>query len=182
MRRGEILALRWKNVGDNSGVVRVLESLEQTKSGLRFKPPKSGRARSIRLPAFAIEELRRLKHEQAEDLLALGVRQSGDTLVCPRADGAPMQPRSLTHEFTVLMAKMEDLPRVRFHDLRHSHATQLLLAGVHPKVAQERLGHSTISTTMDLYSHVTETMQEDAAARIDAAFRDGRMGRLEGVR
>jgi integrase len=80
------------------------------------------------------------------------------------------------------MAKMEDLPRVRFHDLRHSHATQLLLAGVHPKVAQERLGHSTISTTMDLYSHVTETMQEDAAARIDAAFRDGRMGRLEGVR
>jgi site-specific recombinase XerD len=55
--------------------------------------------------------------------------------------------------------------------LRHSHATQLLLAGVHPKVAQERLGHSTIATTMNLYSHVTETMQEDAAVRIDAAFR-----------
>jgi integrase len=64
-----------------------------------------------------------------------------------------------------------DFPRVRFHDLRHSHATQLLLAGVHPKVAQERLGHSTISTTLDLYSHVTETMQEDAAGRLDAAFR-----------
>jgi integrase len=60
---------------------------------------------------------------------------------------------------------------VRFHDLRHSHATHLLVAGVHPKVAQERLGHSTITTTLDLYSHVTETMQEDAAAQLDKAFR-----------
>jgi integrase len=62
------------------------------------------------------------------------------------------------------------MPRVRFHDLRHSHATQLLLAGVHPKVAQERLGHATITTTLDLYSHVTDTMQGEAAARLDAAF------------
>jgi integrase len=60
---------------------------------------------------------------------------------------------------------------VRFHDLRHSHATQMLLAGVHPKVAQERLGHSTITTTLDLYSHVTDTMQIDAASRLDAVFR-----------
>ena len=174
MRRGEILALRWKNVGEN-GVARVVESLEQTKAGLRFKPPKGGKVRAVALPAFAIEELRRLKREQAEALLALGVRQSGETLVCARADGKPMQPRSLTHEFTVLIAKQKDLPRVRFHDLRHSHATQLLSAGVHPKIAQERLGHSTISITMDLYSHVTETMQEDAAARLDAAFRGGKI-------
>jgi integrase len=174
MRRGEILALRWKNVGEN-GVARVVESLEQTKAGLRFKPPKGAKVRAVALPAFAIEELRRLKREQAEALLALGVRQSGETLVCARADGKPMQPRSLTHEFTVLIAKQKDLPRVRFHDLRHSHATQLLSAGVHPKIAQERLGHSTISITMDLYSHVTETMQEDAAARLDAAFRGGKI-------
>jgi integrase len=65
---------------------------------------------------------------------------------------------------------MKDIPRIRFHDTPHSHATQLLADGVHPKVAQERLGHSTITTTMDLYSHVTETTQADAAARIDAAF------------
>jgi integrase len=57
-------------------------------------------------------------------------------------------------------------------ELRHSHATQLLLAGVHPKIAQERLGHSTISTTLDLYGHVTSTMQADAALQLDAAFRD----------
>jgi integrase len=176
MRRGEILALRWRNADLDRGSIRVVESLEQTKAGLRFKSPKTEKTRVITLPGFAIDELRRLKRQQAEELLALGVRQDGNTLVCARADGEPMQPRSLTHEFTHLMARTKDLPRARFHDLRHSHATQLLLAGVHPKIAQERLGHSTITTTLDLYSHVTETMQEDAAAKIDAAFRSAITG------
>jgi integrase len=171
-RRGEVLALRWRNVDLAGGTVRIVESLEQTKDGgLRFKAPKTERSRAITLPAFAIEELQRLKRQQAEELLALGIRQNGSTLLCGRADDQPHQPRSLTHEFTYLMRRVKDVPRVRFHDLRHSHATQLLLAGVHPKVAQERLRHSTISTTLDLYSHVTETMQQDAAARLDAAFR-----------
>ena len=157
--------------------MRVVESLEQTKGGtLRFKAPKTEKTRAITLPAFAVEELRRLKREQAEELLALGIRQSGETLVCARADGDPHQPRSLTHEFTYLIRRLKDVPRIRFHDLRHSHATQLLLAGVHPKVAQERLGHSTISTTLDLYSHVTETMQEDAAVELDKAFRAAMRG------
>jgi integrase len=178
MRRGEILALRWRNFGPNSGVVRVVERLEQTRQGLRFKAPKSEKARAISLPAFAIEELNRRKREQAEELLALGVRQTGDTLVCARRDGKPLQPQSLTHEFPRFLARLgSDFPRVRFHDLRHSHATQLLLAGVHPKIAQERLGHSTVTTTLDLYSHVTATMQEDAAGRIDAAFRGAMMER-----
>jgi len=70
-----------------------------------------------------------------------------------------------------LSGKLKNLPCVRFHDLRHSHATQLLLAGVHPKIAQERLGHSTITTTLDLYSHVPKTMQELAALKLDAAFK-----------
>src|SRR5579863_1134254 len=96
-------------------------------------------------------------------------------------DGEPMQPRSLTHEFTRLVGRAKDIPRVRFHDLRHSHATQLLLAGVHPKVAQERLGHSTVSVTLDLYSHVTATMQEDAAAKIDAAFRGAKIATEGGL-
>ena len=161
--------------------MRVVESLEQTKARLRVKAPKSEKARAVSLPVFAIDELRRLKREQAEHLLRLGVRQDFDTLLCARADGAPIQPRSLTHEFTRLINRTKDIPRVRFHDLRHSHATQLLLAGVDPKVAQERLGHSTIGVTLDLYSHVTATMQEDAAARIDAAFRSAKIG-FEGVR
>jgi integrase len=181
MRRGEILALRWKNVGDN-GTVRVVESLEQTKSGLRFKAPKNGKARAITLPVFAFEELRRLKREQAQALLRIGLRQNGETLVCARADGAPMPPRSLTHEFAKIASRVDGVPRVRFHDLRHSHATQLLLAGVHPKVAQERLGHSSITVTLDLYSHVTKTMQEDAAAKLDNAFRSAISTRPRGRR
>jgi integrase len=176
MRRGEILALRWRNLSSNSGIVRVVESLEQTKAGLRFKAPKTDRARAITLPSFSVEELNRLKREQAKELLALVIRQTGDTLLCARADGEPMQPRSLTHEFSRLIGRMKDIPRVRFYDLRHSHATQLLLAGVHPKLAQERLGHSTISVTLDLYSHVSATMQEDAATKIDAAFRFAKIG------
>jgi len=64
-----------------------------------------------------------------------------------------------------------DFPKLQFHDLRHSHATQLLAAGLHPKIAPERLGHSTITTTMDIYSHMTAQMHEDAAAKIDAAYK-----------
>jgi integrase len=98
-------------------------------------------------------------------------------LVCAREDGEAMLPTSLTHEFAKVAGRVKDVPRVRFHDLRHSHATQLLLAGVHPKVAQERLGHASITTTLDLYSHVTATMQEDAAAKLDTAFRSAISGR-----
>jgi len=171
MRRGEVFALRWKNVDLERGSLRVTESLEQTKAGIRFKAPKTERTRAITLPVFAVDELRRFKRQQAEELLTLGIRQSGETLVCARADGLPLQPQSLTHQFTRLISRVKELPHVRFHDLRHSHATQLLLAGVHPKIAQERLGHATITTTLDLYSHVTETMQSDAAERLDAMFR-----------
>jgi integrase len=179
MRRGEVFALRWRNVDLDRGFLRVMESLEQTKTGIRFKAPKSDKTRTVTLPAFAAAELRRLKRQQAEELLMLGIRQSGDALVCGRADGEPLQPQSLTHQFTRLIARIKDFPRIRFHDLRHSHATQLLLAGVHPKVAQERLGHASITTTLDLYSHVTDTMQSDAAARLDAAFQLAQTG-LEG--
>jgi integrase len=178
MRRGEVLALRWKNIDLDRAVLSVVQSLEQTKTELRFKDTKTSRNRAITLPAFAVEELRRLKRQQAEELLALGIRQTGETLVCCRADGEPLQPRSVTHQFILLRGRVKDLPRVRFHDTRHSHATQLLADGVHPKVAQERLGHSTVTTTLDLYSHVTATMQADAAAKLDAAFRVAK-GRLK---
>jgi integrase len=180
MRRGEILALRWKNVDLDRGVLRVVQSLEQTKIEIRFKDTKTSRNRAINLPAFAVDELRRLKRQQAEESLALGIRQTGESLVCCRADGEPLQPRSLTHRFTLLLRDHANkLPRVRFHDLRHSHAIQLLTDGVHPKIAQERLGHSTITTTMDLYSHVTDTMQADAAGRLDTAFQVAKT-RIEG--
>ena len=172
MRRGEALALRWKNVDLERGTVSVVESLEQTKVGIRFKAPKTDRKRIVTLPAFATEALRRLRRKQAEELLTLGTRQTEETLVCGRADGQPLQPQSLTHQFARLVGRMKDLPRVRFHDLRHSHATQLLSDGIHPKIAQERLGHASNTTTLDLYSHVTDTMQIDAATRLDASFQN----------
>jgi integrase len=117
------------------------------------------KTRAIKLPTFAVAELHRLRRDQAERLLKLGIRHSGDCLVCGREDGGPMLPTSLTHEFAKVSGRVKDAPRVRFHGLRHSHATQLLLAGVHPKVTQERLDHASITTTLDLYSHVTATMQ-----------------------
>jgi integrase len=169
-RRGEALALRWRHIDLERGMMRISESLEQTARGLRFRPPKNNRSRAVVLPAFAIEELRRRKREQAEELLRCGVRQSQDTLLCARPDGEPTTPATLTLRFARLTKKLESLPRLRFHDLRHTHATQLLLAGVHPRIAQERLGYSSVSLTLDLYSHVTAVMQEDAAAKINAAF------------
>ena len=99
------------------------------------------------------------------------MRLTDDAYVFAQADGAPVQPNSLTHEFTRILALSTALPRVRFHDFRHSHATQLLASGIHPKIAQERLGHSSVGITLDLYSHVLPGMQEDAAAKVDAALR-----------
>lgn len=172
MRRGEIAALRWKNVDFDNKTIRVVESVEQTKAGTRFKSPKTNRTRAILLPEYAVEELRRHKELQTERLARLNIVHTSETLVCARYDGKLLWPSSLTHEFMKLYKKRPDLPRIRFHDLRHSHATQLLAAGIHPKIAQERLGHSTISTTLDLYSHATDTMQDEAAFRLDSAYRD----------
>ncbi|WP_322884277.1 tyrosine-type recombinase/integrase [Sinorhizobium medicae] len=93
-------------------------------------------------------------------------------------DGKPLKPVSLTHEWTRLLAKTS-LPRIRFHDLRHSHATQLLAAGVHPKIASERLGHSTIGITLDLYSHVMPGMQANAAEQVDAAIKAAKKPAVE---
>jgi len=148
----------------------VVESAEQTGEGVRYKGPKSGRARTVALSPIVAEELRAHQLRQAEELLRLGVRQNNATFLYTREDGGPIQPRSLTHAWRQMLAKT-NLPRIRFHDLRHAHATHLLSSGVHPKVASERLGHSKVGITLDLYSHVLPGMQADAAARVDEALR-----------
>jgi integrase len=170
LRRGEIAALRWRNIDLAGGQLSVVESAEQTTAGVRYKEPKSGRARTVALAASVVEELRLHRVRQAEELLKVGVRQTEATFVCCREDGEPLQPRTLTQNWRRLAVK-GTLPRIRFHDLRHAHATHLLAAGVHPKVASERLGHSKVGITLDLYSHVLPGMQEDAAARVDEALR-----------
>jgi integrase len=167
LRRGEICALRWRNVDLVTGQISVVESLEQTKAGLRFKSPKSGKGRTVALSATMVEELRAHRILRAEDMLKLGQALSDDDLVIAHADGSIVQPIYISQHWARTIRKTE-LAHLRFHDLRHAHATHLLANGVHPKVASERLGHSRVGITLDLYSHVMPGMQEDAAATVDA--------------
>jgi integrase len=175
LRRGEIAALRWGQVdlNTNTGSLAIVQSAEQTKRAVRYKEPKTGRARTVALSPMMVEELRAHRLRQAEELLRLGIRVTDETFVVARADGLPLQPDTLTQEWKRLVAKT-GLPRIRFHDLRHSHATHLLASGVHPKIASERLGHSKVGITLDLYSHVLPGMQEDAVAKVDAAMQAAR--------
>jgi integrase len=165
LRRGEIVALRWRNVDLERGQASVVASTEQTDAGCREKEPKSGRGRTVALAPLMVEELRSHRLRQAEGLLTLGVRLTDDHHVVARADGQALQPRSLTHAF-VKFVRQHGL-QIRLHDLRHTHATHMLASGVHPKIAQERLGHSSIGITLDLYSHVLPGMQAEAVARVD---------------
>jgi len=171
LRRGEITALRWRSIDLDHGQLSVTASTEQTSRGTREKETKSGKARTVALPSLIVDELRRHRVAQAEGLLQAGVRLTDDHHVVAREDGQPLQPRSLTHAF-VKFIRQHGLPPIRLHDLRHSHATHMLAAGVHPKVAQERLGHSSVSVTIDLYSHVLPGMQAEAVSRVDAVLRD----------
>ena len=97
------------------------------------------------------DEIRLHRVQQAQDMLKLGTRLTDENFVAAFADGSPMQPTFITHEW-VRVIRATSLPRVRFHDLRHAHATHMLSSGIHPKVASERLGHSKVGITLDLYS------------------------------
>jgi integrase len=169
LRRGEICALRWRNVDLANGQLSVVQSLEQTKAGLRFKSPKSGKGRTVALSATVVEELRAHRVRRAQDLLKFGVGLADDDLVIAHPDGSMVTPIYISQLWGRKIADT-GLTRLRFHDLRHAHATHLLANGVHPKVASERLGHSKVGITLDLYSHVIPGMQEDAAAMVDRAL------------
>jgi integrase len=170
MRRGEIAALRWRNVDLAAAQLAVTESAEQTKAGVRYKEPKSGRGRTVALPASLVAELRAHRVAQAQELLLVGRRLDDDDFVIAQPNGSPLRPHSIGQEWVRFLQAHRHLPRIRFHDLRHAHATHLLASGVHPKVASERLGHSKVGITLDLYSHVLPNMQADAAAIVDGAL------------
>jgi integrase len=169
MRRGEVAAVRWKWVDLDASELTVVESIEQTNNAVAVKAPKNNRARVIAFGPTIVAVLRAHKAAQAERLLKLDIRQTGDTLVCAHPDGSLMHPRWISKKWAKAI-KESGLPRRGFHHLRHAHATQMLANGVHIKVASERLGHSTTGITMDLYQHVTPGMQQDAAVQIDAAY------------
>ena len=170
LRRGEILGLRWEDVDFENANLAVRQSLEQTKAGLAFKQPKTAKGRRVvALPGLTIETLKQHRKQQAAERLMLGQAFEDHGLVCARADGNPWPSNSFSAAFVALAKKAGCT--IRFHDLRHTHATQLLRQGVHPKIVSERLGHSTVGITLDVYSHVLPGMQEEAATRTDTALR-----------
>jgi integrase len=169
LRRGEICGLRWRSVDLDAGRLSVVASARAGQGGMHEKETKSGKGRAVALSPMLVTELRRHRLQQSEWLLRIGVRLTDDHHVFTREDGTPAWPGSLTRSFKLFM-RQHRLPQIRLHDLRHSHATHLLAAGIHPKIAQERLGHANVGITLDTYSHVLPGMQEDAVAKVDAAL------------
>jgi integrase len=171
LRRGEILALCWKDIDLEKGVLQVRRTLEQARGGLRFKEPKTAKGRRlVDLPDLTVEALLNHRAQQAKERLMVGPGYDSQDLVCARIHGTPLDPAETTAAFARLIRRL-DLPAIRLHDLRHSHATALLRQGTHPKIVSERLGHSTVAITLDTYSHVLPGMQKEAAQQVDRALR-----------
>ena len=132
-----------------------------------FAPPKTPKSRrSVALSPDALGALREHYAERKVVCESLGITVSGDDLVFGGVYGSPLSPNTVSHAFRDICKKAE-IDGIRFHDLRHTHATMLMKQGVNPKVVQERLGHSSISVTLDIYSHVVPGMQELAALEFD---------------
>ena len=171
LRQGELLGLRWSDVDFDAGRLAVQRSLQrQQGKGLVFVEPKTARSRrSVTLSQRAVAALRDHRVRQLEERLALGSEWQDVSLDFPNLTGGPMDGPTLTGRFKAALV-LAGLPVIRFHDLRHSAATLLLEEGIHPKVVQELLGHSTITLTLDTYSHVTATMHDQAATTMDRLF------------
>jgi integrase len=163
---GELFGLYWADVDLETSAIMVKHTLTELSGQLFLTEPKTARGRRrINLPAIAVKALR--KHRK---LMAAEGHGDVPWVFCDTA-GGPLR-RSHFHERTFKPLLVEaGLPPIRFHDLRHTSATLLLSAGVHPKVVQERLGHSQISVTLDTYSHVLPTLQLEAADKLDAVLR-----------
>jgi integrase len=172
MRRGELLALRWSDVDLDTGECRVVRALQEVPGGVSFKTPKTNKGRrAVLLPRLALVALKAHRAAQNEEKLLMGAGYADGGLILARANGTPWPPSQFSSEFARLVKKKGFA--ISFHSLRHTHASQLLKAGVPVKVVSERLGHATTSITMDVYAHVLPGMQEEAAAKVDAML--GRM-------
>jgi integrase len=173
LRRGEALALKWKNIDmgmASLGVQAYLSvtlSLSKVAGKIYIREPKtsSGRRR-VALPPSLTLVLQQHKLKQQEVFRLLGRTLTDEDYVFCHHDGTPLDPSTVSHSFTHALRKA-GLPPMPLHGLRHSHATLLLQAGTHPRVVMERLGHSSIRVTLDTYSHVVGGLQESAAQRFD---------------
>jgi len=161
MRRGEVLGLRWQDIDFD----RQRLSIRQTTISyqIEISEPKTARGRrSVALDTGTVAALRAHRAWQNQQKLMLGEAYRDAGLVFCRGDGLPVHPDRFTQMFDKHV-KDSRLPRIRLHDLRHTHATLALAAGIHPKVVSERLGHSTVAFTMDIYSHAIPSMEAEAA-------------------
>jgi len=169
MRRGEVLGLRWRDVDLEGATVSVSQARVRGADGLVYGPPKtSAGRRRIDIDQATVAALRAHRGRQGAEREALPVEDDGD-LVFTRADGGPLDPDGLSGTFDRLQ-KAAKLPRIRLHDLRHTVASLMLARNVPAKVVQERLGHSSVMVTLDIYSHVSPGMQRDAAEDLARAI------------
>jgi integrase len=171
MRRGELLALRWANVDFERKTLLVLHTVDYIpKYGYVETEPKTAAGkRLISLPAFLVEMLKQHRVKLLEQQLKQGSAWEDRDLVFPDLHGGYFNPGYLIRLFTRLLREA-GVPHMHFHDLRHSAATILLSMGVNMKVIQELLGHSDISITLGLYSHLLPTMQQAVVEKWDGVF------------
>ena len=155
LRRGELLALRWRNMDLDDGTLTVVETAYRLGNGeYRIKEPKTQQSRrTVTLPSSLVELLKVYRADQELLRIQLGVSLDADDFAFIRPDGSPINPNAVTLAFRRII-KRAGLKSIRIHDLRHTHATLMLKAGIHPKVVSERLGHANIGITLDIYSHV----------------------------
>ena len=167
-RQGELLALRWADVDFENGSIRIRRTLVRTGGHHEVGEPKTASSRrAIPIGGTTIDALRAHRRAQAQERIRMGTAWEDGDLVFPSAVGTPLDGGNLLkNSYYPLLARI-GLPRLPFHNLRHTAATLLLAAGTHPKIVAERLGHSTPTVTLNVYSHVTPTMQREAAATLD---------------
>jgi integrase len=168
MRRGEVLGLRWEDVDWDRGTLRVAQSVLPYKGIGYIQEPKSpGAWRTVPVDPVIMTALREHKGRQNERRLALGSAWRDHDLVFAAANGNPINPDNLRRDYNRLV-KRAGVPRIRIHDQRHTHVTLALQAGAPMGAISKRVGHSRTSVTMDLYAHVTQDMQREAANTINA--------------
>jgi integrase len=171
LRRSEVLALRWSDIDLMLCQLSVSRSIHQLRDrSFVFRQPKSAKGRrTVALSPTATKVLKEHKEIITAERILRGVPLKDSDLVFSKPDGSPIPPNRITRAWPAL-AKRCGILASRLHDARHTHASLMLKAGIHPRIVQERLGHSTIAITLDIYSHVSPGLQEAAARRFDEAL------------
>ena len=168
LRQGEILGLCWSDINLTSGSITIRNSLQKHRGRYSLVEPKSTKSRrTLVLPGLAIEAIRVHKRRQLVERLRMPGEPNEFDLVFTTRAGTPINRHNLTRDFQALLRR-EDLPKLRFHDLRHTAASLLLAQNVQPRDIMEVLGHSQIGLTMNLYSHVMKPALQNAADRMDS--------------